>query len=100
MWSNPWHYLSVKIRITGHAFPGFTLPLPLWVLSDMLEDLADLAALIAFFLPHRLTPTASVRAAALGLEALTLLFRSMEQDAPCDLVDVTTPQAIVRIRLR
>lgn len=93
----------VHVRVTNEKKITLSFPVPLFVLDELLDCSLDLLTVVLFFVPKKarlcgkeyLSPEVLQEV----LESTRILLKSLKEHGPFDLVDVTTKEAQVLIKI-
>ena len=98
------HLLWIKLRIENRRFISIPFPIPLYIFQDLLDCFLDLLTVACFFVPKVPDPNSSSRIIIYSVKDLVILVMklldSLTGDEPYDLVDVTTDEVKVLIKIR
>ncbi len=96
--------LWIRIRTTNKRFIDIPFPIPLYLFQELLDCFLDLLSVICFFVPKEpdSNPSSRITIHSVKLFVIMLikLIDSLGGEEPYDLVDVTTDQVQVLIRIR
>lgn len=96
--------LWIRLQIKDRRFIKIPFPIQLYIFEELLDCFLDLLIIACFFTPRTSTPNSSARVSVhlvkeLVTDVITLL-RSLNDDEPYDLIDVTTDKVKVSIKIR
>lgn len=97
-------FLWIKLRIENRRFIRFPFPIPLYIFQELLDCFQDLLAAACFFIPKVPDPSSSAPITIYSVKELVIitekLLDSLAGDEPYDLVDITTDEVKVLIKIR
>lgn len=98
------HLLWIKLRIENRRFISIPFPIPLYIFQELLDCILDLLTVVCFFVPKMPDPNSSSRITIYSVKDLVIivmkLLDSLTVDEPYDLVDITTDEVKVLIKIR
>lgn len=94
----------IKIQLENKRCKGIPFPIPLYLFQELLNSIVDILTVACFFVPKQSDLSSSTRISIYSVKALVIevmkLLDSINEDAPYDLVDVTTNKVKVSIKIR
>jgi len=97
------HSLWIRLQIEDKRFIAFPFPIPLYIFEELLDCFMDLLIIACFFSPKRSAPNPSSRVSVHLVKelvvAVIILLRSLNDNDPYDLIDVTTDKVQILIRI-
>jgi len=95
--------LWIRLQIEDKRFIAFPFPIPLYIFEELLDCFMDLLIIACFFSPKRSAPNPSSRVSVHLVKelvvAVIILLRSLNDNDPYDLIDVTTDKVQILIRI-
>lgn len=96
--------LRIQLQLENKRFIMIPFPIPLYVFEELLDSFLDILVIACFFAPKTPAPNTSSRVSVPLVKelvvAIIILLRSLKNDEPYDLVDVTTDKVKVLIKIR
>lgn len=97
-------FLWIQLRIENRRFIRIPFPIPLYIFQELLDCFQDLLTAACFFIPKAPDPSSSVLATIDSVKELVIMTKklldSLAGDEPYDLVDITTDEVKVLIKIR
>ncbi len=97
-------FLWIKLRIENRRFIRIPFPIPFYIFQELLDCFQDLLTAACFFIPKVPDPSSSAPITIYSVKELVIitekLLDSLAGDEPYDLVDVTTDEVKVLIKIR
>ena len=96
--------LWIRLQIEDYRFIRLPFPIPLYIFEELLDVVLDLLSLVCFVVPKKPVGADASRLSVPLVKALVgdclRLLQSLNDEAPYDLVDVTTDKVKVLIKVR
>ncbi|MBI4857812.1 MAG: hypothetical protein HY818_13820 [Acetobacterium woodii] len=96
--------LWIRLQIKDRRFIKIPFPIQLYIFEELLDCFLDLLIIGCFFVPKTAAPNTSSHISIHAMKALVIdvitLLRSLNDDEPYDLIDVTTDKVKVSIKIR
>ena len=96
--------LWIRLQLEDKLFLMIPFPIPLYIFEELLDSFLDILNIACFFAPKAPAPNASSRVSVPLVKelvvAVIILLRSLNNDEPYDLVDVSTDKVKVLIKIR
>ncbi len=97
-------FLWIKLRIENRRFIRIPIPISLYIVQELLDCFQDLLTAACFFMPKAPDPSSSAPVTIDSVKELVImtnkLLDSLAGDEPFDLVDITTDEVKVLIKIR
>lgn len=98
------HLLWLKLRIEDRRFIGISIPIPLYPFQELLDCCLDLLTAACFFVPKAPDSSSVSRITIYSVKELVIivmkLLDSLTEDESYDLINVTTGNVKVLIKIR
>lgn len=96
--------LWIKLQIENKKLINIPFPIPLYIFQELLDCFLDVLTVACFFVPRVPDPNSSSRITIYSVKILVImvmkLLDSLTEGEPYDLVDVTTGEVKVLIKIR
>ena len=97
-------FLWIKLRIENRRFIRIPFPIPLYIFQELLDCFQDLLTATCIFIPKVPDPGSSASITMYSVKELVIMTKkildSLAGDEPYDLVDITTDEVKVLIKIR
>lgn len=97
-------FLWIKLQIENKRFLSIPFPVPLYIFQEILDCTLDLLTIAGLFVPKTSNLKSSSRITIYTAKELVImvmkLLDSITEDEPYDLVDVTTDEVKILIKIR